>query len=569
MPVLVNKESGDAENLSNADAAKAISEQSHDVPLIDPKGQHVIAPYSEAAGLMQQGYRQLKTEELKGLLDYTKYSTPTEIAKTGAEGAASGLTFGLSTAAERALFGNEEEINKRREINPIAHGLGEAAGIGLGMLTGTGEAAVLERAGAYAGEKAAAALGTGLVGRIGSSAVKIAAENALFQAGDEASKMFASDPHQSLETAAANIGMSGLIGMGTGGAFKGGAELWNAGPGKKLTKLMTQIAENTDLTKKMPEEHSQFFNTFKNVPDESNGFKMPTMTNVLDTIIDNNIVSKAAKLALGKEAYEATKLSLYKFLGADGRIDAAGLRATALAAQAAIKGEQALSNASESVFGLSSKAIAMPENKHIEKLKDAVAKLSQDPQSMAGNDNKLQQYSPQHAEALGMINARAITYLNSIRPSTAPAMPLDSEVTPSSTQEAHYKAALTVAQQPLSVLKSIKEGSLTHQEMTHLQALYPALAARMTQKLFQDLATAKGDNMTIPYKTRVSLGMFMGKPLDSSMTPQAIMSNQGTGLMGEQQAPRATASKSQKLSKLPAGSQTPGQNRELRRSTGQ
>jgi len=171
-----------------------------------------------------------------------KYGTFGQQAITALEGAGSALTFGLSTAAERGLGVNPEDIQARREVNPMAHGAGELAGIGLGMLTGTGEAAALEAAGKGVAKLAGAVLPEAMaIGKIGSTAAKLATENALFQAGDETSKMFAGDPHQSVGTAMADIGLSGLLGAGTGVAFGSVSPLWKATLGSKVDEVLGAI----------------------------------------------------------------------------------------------------------------------------------------------------------------------------------------------------------------------------------------------------------------------------------------------------------------------------------------
>ena len=56
--------------------------------------------------------------------------------------------------------------------------------------------------------------------------------------------------------------------------------------------------------------------------------------------------------------------------------------------------------------------------------------------------------------------------------------------------------------------------------------MYPTLYSQMVNKLTNQITEAQGAGIMIPYKTRVSLSLFMGQPLDSSMTPQGIMSAQ-------------------------------------------
>lgn len=201
-----------------------------------------------------------------------KYGTFGQQLKTGLEGAASAATFGLSTGIERGLGVDPEDIRGRREENPIAHGAGMLTGlVGTSLIPGLGEAnaakimgsagrggaAMLglraekvgfeafqaaKAAGLTAAEAKAAASaavsGFSIPSRIGSAAATAAVDNALFQAGDEVSKMLSSDPSQTFTTALSNVGLSGVIGSIVGGKLSGANELWKAKGAPKLQGVL-------------------------------------------------------------------------------------------------------------------------------------------------------------------------------------------------------------------------------------------------------------------------------------------------------------------------------------------
>lgn len=168
-----------------------------------------------------------------------QYGTPIEMLKTAAEGAAEGIAGPLAPLAETQFLGvNPEDIRARQETNPIVHGTLQAGGLGLGMFTGTGEAALLGKAGELA--VGAARLGEATyAARVGSSIVRNAVENAVFQGTDEISKRILQDPQTSAESAISNIGLAGLLG-GTAGGFMTGAvhPLWKATVGDKLESVL-------------------------------------------------------------------------------------------------------------------------------------------------------------------------------------------------------------------------------------------------------------------------------------------------------------------------------------------
>src|ERR1019366_5705689 len=73
-----------------------------------------------------------------------KYSSTGQQIGAGLEGVAQGVAGPLATLAEQGLSKlgvpglTDEDIAGRQEANPITHGLGEAAGLIGGTLTGTG-----------------------------------------------------------------------------------------------------------------------------------------------------------------------------------------------------------------------------------------------------------------------------------------------------------------------------------------------------------------------------------------------------------------------------------------------
>ncbi len=190
--------------------------------------------------------------------DISQYETPGQLLKTGLEGVARGIAGPLAPMAEKALGVDPKDILARKEINPWTHGIGEAVGLLGGAITGTGQAAVMSKAGKIAAEavgladvaKAAPALH-----KIGSEAVKQAAEMAIYQSGDEISKHILQDPHASTESAIANIGLAAALG-GVGGAAIGSiSPLWSATAGPKVTQMLDAVKGHLEGGKAiLPEE---------------------------------------------------------------------------------------------------------------------------------------------------------------------------------------------------------------------------------------------------------------------------------------------------------------------------
>jgi len=96
MAVLINKETGLAEDVAPGAMQQALSSGTHEIPVISPNGEMGSAPHESAQDLLyRQGYKQPTPEQLGDLMNYAKHSTPGEMLKTFAEGTGDALTFGL------------------------------------------------------------------------------------------------------------------------------------------------------------------------------------------------------------------------------------------------------------------------------------------------------------------------------------------------------------------------------------------------------------------------------------------------------------------------------------------
>lgn len=174
--------------------------------------------------------------------DSEKYGTAKQIAKTVGEGALQSTIGPLAPLLETTLGAKPSDILARQHENPIAHGVGEGLGLLGGAATGTGEAALMETAGKGAAEALGLGAPTTYAAKVGSSAVRQAAEMAVMQGSDETAKMVLSDPDTSAESAIANIGMAAALG-GAGGAFVTGAisPLWKATVGNRAEQFLNTL----------------------------------------------------------------------------------------------------------------------------------------------------------------------------------------------------------------------------------------------------------------------------------------------------------------------------------------
>ncbi len=248
MAVLFNAESGLAENLPDqASAEAALQSGSHEVPLVDPSGEIGSAPHDQATELLAQGYKQPAPEQLQSLLTKAKYSSTGQQVIGAAEQVAKGIAGPLATGAERALGVPAEDIRGREENKGTAEKMIEQ-GVGLvgsAFIPG-GQAKALAAAGELGAHALGIASATSTLGKIGTMAAKAAIENAVFQAGDEASKTLMGDPNQTSQNALMHVGLAGVIGGGLGGALGTVSPLWHATLGPKTENFLRAISNRAN-----------------------------------------------------------------------------------------------------------------------------------------------------------------------------------------------------------------------------------------------------------------------------------------------------------------------------------
>lgn len=175
-----------------------------------------------------------------------KYGTLPQKIGAFVEGAGQGYAGPLATLAEKGLSKlgvpelSDEDIKAREEANPGIHALGEAAGLGAGLVSGTGELALVGRVASGAAKLAKIENAVSTAGKLGSGAIKAAITSGLFQAGDNLTEnlLNTQDPSEPVGALQAmglgKIGTAGILGGIIGGV--GGLA------GQKLEKLANTSA---------------------------------------------------------------------------------------------------------------------------------------------------------------------------------------------------------------------------------------------------------------------------------------------------------------------------------------
>lgn len=572
-------------------------------------------------------------DDLSSSPQEAKYGTPGQEAETGFEGTARSLTGGLSDALAvemrkgasaigvpdedlHYIAPDPKDIAARKEENPIAAGVGEAAGILGSLYTGVGAPALISKIGEGAAELSN-------FGRVGSGIVKGAIDMGLFQGGDELSKAFLGqgDPEHPVASAISNMGASALLGAVTGGVFGFGAKgfeaLQDSNIGAKAKQTLAGISMGShleNLQKQLlaaghdPELAGPMLEAemkkaipgfpglapFKTGIDFYNKGIQQTIKSGVDAATEIGAGAISTHLGAGPwlgykvaqqfEPYiekiigkPITKASQY-IIPAVCRMlstgETEGMGQTLNYVEQAGKGDKSIYTGIENLFktGGQQAVEAYSDDKQREKLKQFIEQggITQQIQNQLNHhpvqDNfaeggevhvpqnpevenikgGLQVHMPEQNMMLNAAKSRVYNYLNSLRPSNIPSgLPFD-EKTQDKEKERTYNRALDLANKPLGILNHIKAGTIEPEHIKHLNSMYPEVYNHLSKKLTEKIGENQLEESKPSYKVRQGLSMFLGTPLDSTMTPSSIQSAQGVFNQGSQQPPNPPVTKSKK-----------------------
>lgn len=272
---------------------------------------------------------------------------------------------------------------------------------------------------------------------------------------------------------------------------------------------------------------------------------------------------------IGKDAPDSIKLALLKFLGSDKQIDAQGFKTMVDFIHAAAKGESKLTNGAKQVFKSGTQVLsehAVPTQAQRDRLDKHLKKLQTDPSPLFNAGGKTAHYLPEAGAGIGMTAGNAVNYLNQQRPVPRRLGPLDTPIEPTKAEKAAFNRLLDIAQTPLSLYQKVKDGSITSTDIMALKSMYPKLYERMSDKISMELTNAVDKGTPIPYNTKLGLSLFLGQPVDSTLTPNGIMSAQPKPQGMQSQTPTQPAQNPKRstssLNKMSGMFQTPGQKAE-------
>jgi len=244
------------------------------------------------------------------------------------------------------------------------------------------------------------------------------------------------------------------------------------------------------------------------------------------------------------------------------------VRAASQLINAVANGENLSKLAADSLF-LKDKAMPFKQvaQSDLDKIDKKAREVQSNPESLLELNDDLNQVLPNQGFTLANASMTALSYINSKRPGPKKNGLLDKEIPPSPQQMANFRRTLEVAENPLVIMKRIKDGTLRSSDVVDLKNMYPNLYDDMLEKMFDGMVKHTTKGQRVPYKVQKYLSLYAGKPLEMGLTPQSIQAAQATyqpqAEPQGQELPQM-APKSSRKSQLPKQTQTDQQRRILK-----
>lgn len=251
---------------------------------------------------------------------------------------------------------------------------------------------------------------------------------------------------------------------------------------------------------------------------------------------------------------------------------ASGLKAAADYGLAVVKGEKLFNSAAKNLFKGNAEILPkylFPDEKQRKRLEKRLDEAQTDPSKLLNIGGDIGHYLPHHNITIAETAARAINYLNSIKPKSPTRGLLDGKFEISNAAKAAYERNLDIAEQPLIVVQHIKDGTLQSGDVVALKNMFPGAYSKLKSTLTHQLIEHTSREEMIPYEQRLGLSLFLAQPLDSTMSPQAIMAAQTSGQSQPEQPqmmPQHKHGSMKNVNKLAQGNASGNQLREMQKA---
>ena len=207
-------------------------------------------------------------------------------------------------------------------------------------------------------------------------------------------------------------------------------------------------------------------------------------------------------------------------------------------------------------------------NASFEKNVKRIQAMATDPQALSDHLEKttknLFEAAPNISQGLHNATVAGVQFLNSKIPKPNTQLPLGQDWEATKSQKAQFNRYFQAVDDPIAVLKQVKDGSLSSEAMEALQAVHPDLLKEMQHKVIENMSAKSAKN--INYATKIAVSKFIGSPVVESLMPQVIMLDQANFAMPPGQAaagaPRRKSSESG-LEKIDLSKRTATETQEL------
>lgn len=208
-------------------------------------------------------------------------------------------------------------------------------------------------------------------------------------------------------------------------------------------------------------------------------------------------------------------------------------------------------------YGLS-KAYADERSEDYEKKTAELLALNDSPEKMIerleNTTAGVAPHAPQIAQGVQGTMIRATQFLRAKIPPKEDLGPFARKYPPSKVELSRWEKYFSVIQDPIGALNQISDGTLTSQTVETLSAVYPKLYDEMKLKLVDALADHIANNRPpIPYSRQLTLSLFLGQDLSTSLKPNNILANQNMLSTATMQKKAAEAGRSAPLQNRASG----------------
>lgn len=183
----------------------------------------------------------------------------------------------------------------------------------------------------------------------------------------------------------------------------------------------------------------------------------------------------------------------------------------------------------KSIFSVAPVVSTMEDNfqgydKHAKKIRE----ISGDSHSMINHSTNLtdplHQVAPNISQSMQVAFNTGVSFLADKLPKPNNDLLLGHDFVPSNSQKEKFNAYFHAVNDPMIALKQIKKGILSNETMEALSIVHPKLLEDMRFAVMENIDPEKAKK--IPYKVKISLSKFLGMPLEPSLIPQVLASNQ-------------------------------------------